>query len=113
VPLGAVSGILSAVLGTVGPLAAPFFLSYGLVKGAYIGTEAMTAVTMHVTKLAVYGSYRLISTRTLIIGLGIGVVMLVGTLFGKRTLGKVPARLFPYIVEATLLVSGIIFIVQG
>jgi uncharacterized membrane protein YfcA len=59
VPLGAASGIISAVLGMVGPFATPFFLFYGLVKGAYIGTEAMTAVVMDITKLGVYGSYAL------------------------------------------------------
>ena len=112
-PLGAASGVVSATLGTVGPLAAPFFLAYGLVKGAYIGTEAMTAVVMHVTKLAVYGSYRLVGVRTLLIGVAIGCVMLVGVYLGRRLLGRVPERIFPYIIEATLLVSGIIFIVQG
>ncbi len=113
VPLGAASGVLSAVLGTVGPLAAPFFLAYGLVRGAYIGTEAMTAVTMHVTKLAVYGSYSLIGVRTLLIGLAIGIVMMLGTYIGSRLLNRVPERVFPYLIEATLLISGTILIVQG
>ncbi len=33
---------------------APFFLAYGLVKGAYIGTKALSTVVMHVTKLGAY-----------------------------------------------------------
>lgn len=113
VPLGAGSGILSAVLGTVGPFAAPFFLSYGLVKGAYIGTEAMTAVVMHITKLGVYGGYSLLSSRTLMYGLAIGAVMIAGTYAGKRLLNKVPDRVFPYIIEATMAVAGILFLVRG
>ncbi len=113
VPLGAASGILSAVLGTVGPLVAPFFLAYGLIKGAYIGTEAMTAVVMHITKLGVYGSYALIGIHTLLIGLGIGAVMILGTFLGRKLLDRVPEKIFPYIIEGTLLVSGILFIVQG
>lgn len=113
VPLGAASGILSAVLGTVGPFAAPFFLSFGLIKGAYIGTEAMTAVIMHITKLGVYGSYSLIGIRTLLIGIAIGAVMILGTFLGKRLLNKVPERVFPYIIEGTMLVAGIIFLIRG
>lgn len=113
IPLGGVSGILSAIFGTVGPVAAPFFLAYGLVKGAYISTEAMTAVVMHVTKLGVYGGYALIGIRTLLIGLGIGAIMILGTFLGKRILNKVPEKIFPYIIEGTLLVSGIVFIVRG
>jgi len=113
IPLGAVSGILSAVLGTVGPFAAPFFLSYGLIKGAYIGTEAMTAVIMHITKLGVYGSYALIGARTLLIGIAIGAVMILGTYLGKWLLNKVPEHIFPYIIEGTMLVAGVIFIIRG
>ncbi len=48
-PIGAVSSFLSALLGSVGPLMAPFFLAAGLVKGAYIGTEAASTVVMHLT----------------------------------------------------------------
>jgi len=113
IPLGATSGILSAVLGTVGPFAAPFFLAFGLVRGAYIGTEAMTAVIMHITKLAVYGSYDLIGLRTLLIGLAIGAVMLLGTFIGKNLLNKVPDRVFPYIIEGAMLTSGVVFIIRG
>ena len=113
IPLGATSGILSAVLGTVGPFAAPFFLAFGLVRGVYIGTEAMTAVIMHITKLAVYGSYALIGLRTLLIGLAIGAVMLLGTFIGKNLLNKVPDRVFPYIIEGAMLTSGVVFIIRG
>jgi uncharacterized protein len=113
IPLGAASGILSAIFGTVGPVAAPFFLAYGLLKGAYIGTEAMTAVVMHITKLGVYGGYALIGIRTLLIGLGIGAVMILGTFLGRKILYRIPEKIFPYIIEGTLQVSGIIFIVRG
>lgn len=112
-PLGAAAGLLSAILGTVGPFAAPFFLAYGLVKGAYIGTEAMTAVVMHITKLAVYGGYALLDPRGVLTGLAIGAVMLVGSYAGKRILSRVPERVFPYLIEAVLLVAGILFIVRG
>src|SRR5258708_2102115 len=52
--IGAASSFLSALLGSVGPLMAPFFLAYGLVKGAYIGTEALSTVVMHLAKLIAY-----------------------------------------------------------
>jgi uncharacterized protein len=97
----------------VGPFAAPFFLSFGLIKGAYIGTEAMTAVVMHITKLGVYGSYALIGVRTLLIGIAIGAVTILGTYLGKRLLNKVPEHIFSYIIEGTMLVAGVIFIIRG
>jgi uncharacterized membrane protein YfcA len=112
-PLGAVSGLLSATLGAAGPFAAPFFLAYGLMKGAYIGTEAMTAAVMHMTKLAVYGGYSLVSVKTLLVGLGISMVMIAGTYLGKRSLDRLPEWVFPYIIETMLLVAGILFLVRG
>lgn len=112
-PLGIASGFMSATMGVVGPVAAPFFLAFGLIKGAYIGTEAMTTVVMHVTKLGVYGSYALISLSTLLAGTAIGVVMFFGTYLGKRILNRVPEKVFPFIIEITLLISGVIFIIRG
>ena len=66
--LGACSSFLSALLGSVGPLMAPFFLAYGLVKAAYIGTEALTTVIMHAAKLVAYRQSSLLSAHTLLAG---------------------------------------------
>jgi uncharacterized membrane protein YfcA len=38
--IGGAAGLGSSLLGAAGPMAAPFFLAYGLVGGAYIGNEA-------------------------------------------------------------------------
>jgi uncharacterized membrane protein YfcA len=73
----------------------------------------MTVVVMHIINLGVSGSYALIGLRTLLIGLGIGVVMILGTYLGNRTLKRVPERVFPYIIEGTLLILGILFLVRG
>lgn len=106
VGVGAGLGFLSALLGSVGPVAAPFFLSHGLLGGAYISTEALTAVTMHLVKVGVYGGYAVLSASSVVIGLAIGGVMILGSYLGKRLLVRVPERLFPLIIEVVLVVSG-------
>ncbi len=111
--LGAIFGFLSALLGSVGPLQAPFFLAYGLVKGAYIGTEALATVTMHVVKIGVYSGYSLLTPETFALGLGIGAVLIGGSWFGKRILDRVPERVFPVIVEGVIVLAGLQFIVLG
>ncbi len=111
--LGAVSAFISAIVGSVGPFMAPFFLAYGLLKGAYIGTEALATVVMHVTKLGVYGGYSLLTVRVVAVGIAIGLVMFVGSWLGKRLLDKVPERLFPYIIEGVLVVAGLLFLIRG
>ena len=110
-PIGIGFGFLSALVGSVGPMMAPFFLAYGLVRGAYIGTEALSTVSMHVTKLGVYGGYDLLSSRTVLIGLTIGSIMFVGSYLGKRILAVVPERVFPMIIEGALIVGGILLLI--
>lgn len=112
-PLGAVSGFISALVGSVGPFMAPFFLAYGLVKGAYIGTEALATVVMHVTKLAVYGGYALLGLQVVGVGVAIGAVMFLGSFLGKRILDRLPAGVFPYIIEGVLIAAGLLFIIRG
>ncbi|MDA1258810.1 MAG: sulfite exporter TauE/SafE family protein [Chloroflexi bacterium] len=112
-PLGGVSGAISALVGTAGPIMAPFFLMYGLVKGAYIGTEASAAVVMHVTKLGVYGGYALLELRTALAGVGIGLVMTVGSFAGKRILTRLPEAHFANVIEAVLITAGLLFVIRG
>ncbi len=112
-PVGAVSGFLSALLGSVGPLVAPFFLAYGLMKGAYIGTEALAAVIMHVTKTATYGGMSLLTTYNVGMGLLLGPVMILGSYAGKRIVDWLPERVFVLLIEATLVIAGIRFLIVG
>ncbi len=111
--LGACSSFLSALLGSVGPLMAPFFLAYGLVKAAYIGTEALTTVVMHVTKLIVYQQTSVLSARALLVGLVLAPAMIFGSYTGKRIVDRLPERLFIAVIELTLLAAGVLFIWRG
>jgi uncharacterized membrane protein YfcA len=108
--LGVVFGWLSAVVGTVGPLVAPFFLDYGLAGSAYIASEAMTAVVMHITKGIVYSKYALLNWDTFAIGLAMGLVMIFGSFTGKKILDYLPRIWFTRIIEAVVLLTGIGFL---
>ncbi len=106
-PVGIVGGFLSGLVGNVGPLMAPFFLNYGLRRGAYIGTEALSVVVMHAAKLVVYGSFALLSPATTSIGLALGSVMFGGAYAGRWLMGRISERTFVLLVEGVLLVAGI------
>ncbi len=111
--IGAGAGFLSALLGSVGPLMAPFFLAYGLVKGAYIGTEALSTVVMHVTKLIAYRRAAILPLHAVSMGLMLGPVMVLGSFTGKRIVDKLPERVFIWIIEATLVAAGVLFLWKG
>jgi uncharacterized membrane protein YfcA len=112
-PLGALFSFLSALLGSVGPLMAPFFLAYGLVKGAYIGTEALATVVMHVTKLVAYGGTSILRPAAIGIGLAMGPMMIIGAFIGKRIVDRLPEAVFVAIIEGVLVVAGLTFLVFG
>lgn len=92
---------------------APFFLAYGLVKGAYIGTEALATVVMHVTKLVAYGGASVLATGAVLFGLALAPAMILGAWLGKRVLDRLPERVFVLIIEAVLLIAGAIFLIGG
>lgn len=111
--IGAGSSFLSALLGSVGPLMAPFFLAYGLVKGAYIGTEALSTVVMHVAKLVAYRQTSVLGAGAIVAGLAIGPLMILGSWIGKRIVDALPEQVFVLIIEGTLVVAGVLFLVRG
>lgn len=111
--IGAGASFLSALLGSVGPIMAPFFLAYGLVKGAYIGTEALSTVVMHVTKLVAYRQTAVLTRSGVLIGLALGPIMVFGSFLGKRIVDRLPERVFVGIIEAVLVVAGLLFLLRG
>ena len=111
--IGGLFSFLSALLGSVGPLMAPFFLAFGLVKGAYIGTEALCTVVMHVAKLVAYGQASILSARSVAIGVAMGPLMIAGSALGKRIVDRLPERAFVVIIEGVLVVAGVAFLVGG
>lgn len=111
--IGAGSSFISALLGSVGPVMAPFFLAYGLVKGAYIGTEALSTVVMHVFKLIAYRQKAVLSVQDCLVGLALGPAMVAGSYLGKRIVDRVPERVFVWLIEAVLVVAGLVFLFSG
>jgi uncharacterized membrane protein YfcA len=110
VGVGAASGLGSALLGSVGPLTAPFFLARRLSRAAYIGTEAACALVMHLTKIGTYGAVNLLSGRVLLIGLAMTPATLAGAWVGKRVVARITDQVFGYAVEASLVIAGILFL---
>lgn len=111
--IGAFFAFASALVGSIGPLMAPFFLAAGLVKSAYIGTEAAATVVMHVAKLVAYGTAALLTAATVGIGLVMAPAMIAGSLIGKRIVDRLPERAFVAIIEVVLVLAGLAFLIGG
>ncbi|MCD2191066.1 sulfite exporter TauE/SafE family protein [Actinomycetospora soli] len=108
--VGAGSGLGSALLGSVGPLTAPFFLGRGLRRAAYVGTEAACALAMHLTKTAAYGAGALIDARVVWLGVALTPATLAGTWCGRWLVERISDRVFVVLVEVGLIVAGVLFL---
>jgi hypothetical protein len=111
--IGAVFAFASALVGSVGPIMAPFFLAAGLVKSAYIGTEAAATVVMHLAKLVAYGTAALLTAATVAVGLVMAPAMIAGSWIGKRIVDRLPEQIFVAVIEVVLVVTGVAFLVLG
>ena len=110
--LGGITGLLSALVAATGPVNMPFFLGYGLRRGAYVGTDAVCAAAVHITKTLVYGRYALLTSETSALGLAIGAVMFVGAFVGRRILDRMSDRSFVVALEVLVAGLGVVFLVH-
>ena len=70
--VGAGIGFLSGMVASTGPINTPFFLAYGLVKGAYLATEALGSMAIGITKAIVFQRFDALPPETVARGLLIG-----------------------------------------
>ena len=52
--IGAVLGFITGIVVTTGPITVPIFLMYGLVKGAFLGTEAASSLSIYIAKVLAF-----------------------------------------------------------
>lgn len=112
-PVGAGQGFLSAVFGGAGPFGAHFYLDYGLVRNAFIGTVAVGTLLINIAKVSVYSGYTILDVPLFTLALGLGVVMAGGAYAGATIVKHVSERLFTYLVEGVMVASGIALLIGG
>ena len=109
--LGLVFGALSSVVVTTGAITTPFFLSYGLRRGAYVATEATTSLAIHFTRGAAFTRLHVLTWEWTTLGLTLGVIMFGGSWVARRILDRMSDRVFLAAIETLLVVMGLHFLV--
>lgn len=111
--LGAVIGYLSGIVVSTGPINTPFFLAYGLVKGAYLATEATGAVLISLTKAIVFNRFGALPWAIVFKGLIIGSSVTVGSYLAKRFVLRIDPARFRLLMDGLTLVAGVTMIVTA
>ena len=104
--VGAGIGYLTGIVATTGAINTPFFLAFGLTKGAFLGTEAASTLSILFTKGITFHQLGFLNTTAIIQGLLIGSCVLVGSIFSKRIVLALPEKKFLLLMELVMLISG-------
>ncbi len=105
--VGAVIGYLTGIVASTGAINTPFFLAYGLLKGAYIGTEAASSLAVFLAKGAAFHQLGVLDSRAIAQGLLIGGFVFAGSTLSKRLVLRLPEHRFLQLMEAVMAVSGL------
>ncbi len=105
--VGAGIGYLTGIVASTGAINTPFFLAYGLLKGAYIGTEAASSLAVFLAKGATFHQLGVIDTQAWRQGLSVGVFVLLGSTLSKRLVLRLSERHFVLLMEGVMAVSGL------
>ena len=104
---GAFIGYITGIVLSTGPLSVPAFTAYGLVKGAFISTEAASSLFLYVSKLAIFGESGVLPFDIIMKGLLVGGSIMAGTFAGKVVMLKLSENAFQHLLDVLLLCSGL------
>ena len=111
--VGAVIGYLTGIVATTGAINTPFFLAYGLSKGAFLGTEAASTLSILFTKGIAFHQLGFLNMMAIMQGLLIGICVLAGSIFSKRIVLALPEDKFLLLMESVMLISGLSILVMS
>ena len=111
--VGAPIGFLTGIVVSTGPINTPFFLAYGLTKGAFLATEAAGSLAVYMSKAMVFRSFGALPLAAVAKGLIIGTSLMAGSFLAKRFVLRLEADRFRLLMDGLLLLSGISMLVAA
>lgn len=108
---GAAVGYLTGIVANTGPINTPFFLAHGLVRGSFVGTEAMSSLSMFSSKVAAFRAFGALPAELILSGIIVGTSLMLGAYLAKRFMGRINAKAFNGLMDGLLLVTGAAMIV--
>jgi uncharacterized membrane protein YfcA len=105
--VGAVIGFLTGIVLSTGPLSVPAFTSYGLVKGAFLSTEAASSLALMVSKVVTFQQSGALPLPAIIQGVIIGSSVMAGSFVGKLVVQRMSSGTFQLLLDILLGCSGL------
>jgi uncharacterized protein len=99
-------GFLTGIVVSTGPISVPIFTSYGLLKGAFIATEAAASIALYISKAITFRTFGALPTDIVLQGLITGSSVMAGTYLSKLLLERLSLPIFQRLLDGVMLVSG-------
>ena len=107
VPAGLVIGFLTGIVVSTGPITVPLFTAYGLLKGAFIATEAAASLAVYISKATTFRTFGALPTDIVLKGLITGSSVMAGTYASKLLLERLSLAVFQRLLDGVMLLSGL------
>jgi len=107
VVIGGAIGFLTGIVASTGPLSVAAISAYGLVKGAFIATEAATSIFMYFSKVATFRFSGALPLEAIVNGLIVGASLMVGPFIARRFVGDMKPEFFRLLIDGVMLVAGL------
>jgi uncharacterized protein len=104
---GIAIGYLSGLMVSTGPINTPFFIAHGLVKGSFIGTEAVASLLTFASKAVVLRNFELLPVAAITKGMLVGLALTAGAFISKRIVEKIKVEQFKLLMDGVLLFAGL------
>jgi len=105
--IGVPVGYLAGIAVSTGPITAPVFLATGLVKGAFLSSEAAASLAVYLAKAAVFRSFGALPLEIVAKGLIIGCTLMAGAFIARRFVLRMDAARFRLLMDGLLLLAGL------
>jgi len=103
---GAVIGFLTGIVVSTGPLSVPAFAAYGLVKGAFIATEAAGSLALYISKAVTFRQFGALPLDIVLKGLISGSSVMAGTYTARLIVERLSVVTFQRLLDGVMIVSG-------
>lgn len=104
---GAVIGFLTGIVVSTGPISVPVFLGYGLVKGAFLATEAASSLVIYVVKVLTFQTSGALPWDLFLKGIVTGLSIMAGTFAAKPFVLRLAPETFRHVMDGLMLVCGL------
>lgn len=100
--VGALSGFLSGLVGSAGPIGSAVFLSLGLPPVSYVASDGAASLFIHLAKTATYQQKSALPANVWSLALLLGLAMILGTWTSRRLIERLNPQHFRLYVAVVL-----------